>query len=207
MVFSKTVLTVFFTGVVAVAQNKVIVANKPAEPVPTSAQGTTQVSGNVNATITGTPKVGVVNLPLTNNGTVANAAVAFKNVDEGARQAINISLQCTVAVAAPTCTASFTVPANKQLVIEYLSMFGEGRNSTLPIWAILTTSAGGTSGQYVVPRGEVTTFSNAYINNLPLRIYADAGSIVTLTGRQDNLTQVGGGSAFFFTLSGHYVDQ
>jgi hypothetical protein len=213
--FKFTLAAMLLTGMFAVAQSKVVVTNKTTEPVPTAAQGTTQVSGSVTVSntptvkvsalpavsISGTPNVSISNLPLTNDGSSANAAVAFKSVDEDARQAVNIPLQCSTSNGAQTCSASFNVPAAKQLVIEYVSMFSFGFGSPNPAYAQITASAGGATGNYFIPRGDATPFSNTYVSSMPVRIYAGGGTTVTMTG-----VQAGNGATFEVALSGHYVD-
>jgi hypothetical protein len=174
----------------------VTISGKPTVAV----SGTVPVSGNVNATIAGTPTVNAGNLPLTNDGSALNAAVSVKGVDEPARQAVSFFKEC-ISNGAQTCTVSFTVPAGKELVLEYASVLSFGFGSPNPVYSTITTSAGGATPPYYISRGEATTFTNSFINSVPVKLYADPNTTVTLTG-----FQVGNGSHFEFSLSGYYVN-
>ncbi len=214
---SSALLATMLGSMPMLAQShKVTVENGVSNPVPVTVQntpnvtvsgtptvkvsGTVPVSGSVSATINGTPAVDAANLPLTNDGGAANAAVAVKGADEPARQAVSFFKGC-ISNGAQTCSTSFTVPAGKELVIEYVSVSCFGFGSPNPIYSTITTTAGGATPPYYISRGEATAFTNSFINSVPVKIYADPSTTVTLTG-----FQVGNGSNFQFSLSGHYVN-
>jgi hypothetical protein len=83
-------------------------------------------------------------------------------------------------------SSSFTVPADKALVIEYLSgTCATGGVSETMMWASVSTTAGGTAGSHVVvPHFTVTTTNpngtfHFYSFGQETRVYADPGTEVT----------------------------
>ena len=114
----------------------VTVQNAPNNPVPTQAQGTTSISGDVNATITGTPAVTISGTPSVNvantpsvtvsgtpNVIVSNTAtspVLTSQIDEPGRfpyQAVN---ECG---SSNTCAVSFGPLPSHRLVVQHISIF------------------------------------------------------------------------------------
>jgi hypothetical protein len=171
-------------------------------------------------TVTNTPTVNVGNTPsvnLANTATVqvsgtasvevkndASTPVITRSGDEPARQAFSTFQTCSTNTNGGTqsCAASFNVPANKELVIEYVSVQCFGFGSPNPAQSTITTTAGGSSVPYNFLRGDPNPiFNNVFQNNALVRIYADPGTTVTLAGVQN-----GNGSTFQFSLSGYYVN-
>ncbi len=125
--------------------------------------------------------------------------------DDAARQAVQKAFTFSIAVGLMTDFETFPVPADKILVIEYLSC-----SAILPIgqflYAELTTTAGGTGGLHTfVP---APSFLNGafphFILSVPTRLYADPGTTVRLNVVRT--AALGSISDFPCTLSGYYVD-
>jgi hypothetical protein len=192
----------------------VTVVNTTAEPVPTSAQGTTAVAGTVNAVqsgawnvgITGTPSVNISNapnvnaqnLPLTNNGGTPNAAVAIKSVDEPGRRPFQTLIRCRST--AQTCTGNLSVPSGSALVIEYIHIETISPN---PGTTSIQTTAGGNTSVYDYPFGTALAFGNEFVYSQQVRIYADPSSTITFEGAQTLATSFT--AEFDLNLSGYTV--
>lgn len=181
-----------------------------------------------NVNVVNTPGVAVTNTPTVNVGNtpsvnVANTAtvqvsgttsveikndaatpVITRSGDEPARQAFSTFQRCSTNTngGTQTCIATFNVPANKELVIEYVNVQCFGFGSPNPAQSTITTTVGGSSVPYNFLRGDPNPiFNNVFQSNALVRIYADPSTTVTLTG-----TQNGNGSTFLFSLSGYYVN-
>ena len=171
-------------------------------------------------TVTNTPTVNVGNTPsvnVANTATVqvsgtpsvevkndASTPVITRSTDEPSRQPFSILRSCSTNTTGgtQTCTTTFNVPTNKELVIEYVNIQCFGFGSPNPAQSTITTTAGGTSVPYNFLRGDPNPiFNNVFQSNALVRIYADPGTTVTLMG-----TQNGNGSTFAFSLSGYYVN-
>jgi hypothetical protein len=178
------------------------------------------VTNTPGVTVTNTPTVNVGNTPsvnVANTATVqvsgtpsvevkndASTPVITRSTDEPARQPFSTFQTCSTNTNGGTqeCTSTFSVPANKELVIEYVSVLSFGFGNPNPARSTITTTAGGASVPYRFLRGDPSPiFNNEFQSNAVVRIYADSGTTVTLTG-----TQNGNGSTFQFSLSGYYVN-
>jgi len=178
------------------------------------------VANTPSVTVTNTPTVNVGNTPSVN---VANTAtvqvsgtpsvqvkndvstpVVTRSTDEPARQPFSTFHTCSTNTNGGTqeCSVTFNVPSSKELVIEYVNVQCFGFGSPNPAQSTITTTAGGSSVPYNFLRGDPNPiFNNVFQNNALVRIYADPGTTVTLTGIQN-----GNGSTFQFSLSGYYVN-
>lgn len=177
------------------------------------------VANTPGVTVTNTPTVNVGNTPsvnVANTATVqvsgtpsveikndASTPVITRSTDEPARQPFSTFQTCsTNSGGTQECTAIFNVPANKQLVIEYVSILCFGFGNPNPARSTITATTGGSSVPYRFLRGDPSPiFNNEFQSNSLVRIYADPGTTVTLTG-----TQNGNGSSFQFSLSGYFVN-
>jgi hypothetical protein len=157
---------------------------------------------SVNVANTATVQVsGTASVEVKND---ASAPVVTRSSDEPARQPFSTFQTCSTNAngGTQTCTATFNIPANKELVIEYVNILCFGFGSPNPARSTITTTAGGSSVPYRFLRGDPSPiFNNEFQSNALVRIYADPGTTVTLTG-----TQNGNGSTFQFSLSGYYVN-
>ena len=168
------------------------VINSTAEPVPTAAQGTTTIAGNV--AVTNTP---TVNLAPGAVVTVAEAAFQPFQEAEGLEQnGTNVS---TITVA--------TVPAGKRLVIEYLSVSAQvPPGQHLEFAQILTNQgSGGTFHDTLVHRQPDAVIGDAIFRAVhDLRLYAAGGTQVQVMVRRNS----GIGTAFYgVSISGYLVNQ
>ena len=204
----------------------VLVVNTPDQPVPTIAQGTTNIAGNVgisgtadvNATVVGTP---TVNLGAGNSvgiggpvqiGNAAGNPVLIRDVDNGARQPFHVSMTCGVSTGLTGCGNGISpseIPVGKQLVVEYVSA-----RMTLP------------AGQSI-PSAEISTFTGSdwvthyvpaisqglnhygeavFIASEPVRMYAvKDGLNYAVTMLVNRSASVGVGS-FIVEVSGYWID-
>lgn len=100
-------------------------------------------------------------------------------------------------------SVTFTVPAGKQLTIEYASMNAMIDNGLVTTFG-LSTTAGGERADHlltVTSQGAAGGFGESFIGAQAVRIYADPGTTVTLgAGRQ-----VGGRGVFVASISGTLV--
>jgi hypothetical protein len=179
--------------------------------------------------------VNVLNTPLavtgsvTTSGTVnlapgatvtvntSTGPVRVKSVNDGL-QPVQAKGSCTVG-AAVGCGSGFvyTVPANKRLVIEYVSLHACGLPGFTASWSILLTNVG-TPGNVnhalnVTPPAMGPGNPAIGCNSAPssttdvgqvVRLYAETGSIVTFDA--DRANGIGGNTTFDFTFSGYLVD-
>ena len=161
------------------------IVNTASNPVPTLAQGVTQVAGSVS--VANTPGVNVLNTP---NVNVANAltldpasTVQIANEasdpvpvtvqNQPARQPVQATGSLPEADAADNPIVLYTVPAGKRLVIEYFSGFARGDEALF----ILTTTVGGVQANHYMARHAEELIDDARL----VRIYADPGTNVRLS--------------------------
>ena len=176
------------------------VINATFDPVPTAAQGTTTVAGNVS--ISNTPTVNLA------SGTTVNVAASspipvsfttqldpFQNAASTTESGTNVS---TLNVA--------TVPAGKRLVIEFVSMTGQVPPGQHVEIMELTTSngLGGISHAFVIhPQPDAVIGDALFRANQSLRLYANAGTQVTALFRRSSTA---GSANYLVTISGYLVD-
>jgi hypothetical protein len=152
--------------VTAIAQTKpapapptqpVLVTNGAGQPVPTAAQGTTNVAGTVNigntpsVTVANTPSVNVANSPTVN--LAASASVTVTNPLNGQNPVPLATLEaaqpyydiCTLALGGGTqgqCNFH-TLPAGKRLVVQLFDGRGFLESGLRPIYVQLLNPSGG----------------------------------------------------------------
>jgi hypothetical protein len=163
--------------------------------------GTVPVTGNVG--ITGTANVAVTNLPLGTIGT-GTTVVLVKNLENTLlQQVFQKSLSCvTSSGLSGSCTATFNVPAGKQLMVEYLQVVSTGNVTNAMHHFEVQTIAGGQPQTYFYGPGN-KLLSDTAADDHVVRIYGDPGSAVQLTGVQG---MAGPGVTFNLLLSGHLID-
>jgi len=177
-------------------------ANAAIVNVPTvNVNGPVPVTGTVG--ITGTPNVVVSNLPL---GTVGagTTVVLVKNLDATLlQQVFQKTLSCATSPGpGSNCMATFNVPTGKQLMVEYLQVVSLGNINNAMHHFELQTVAGGQPQTYFYGPGN-KLLSDTAADDHVVRIYADPGSTVQLTGVQG---MAGPGVTFNLLLSGHLID-
>ena len=149
----------------------------------------------------------------TTAGIAPNQLVLVRDLDNPARQPVQARASCTInpgssTPAGNTCESTiFDVPSGKRLVIEYASMQLEfitiGKLMSLDI----TTTLGGNPVSHSFPLSSpaVGAAGGGGLARLgqQVRIYADPGTAVMVTGVRTELT---GTSFCRFTISGYLVD-
>jgi hypothetical protein len=178
------------------------IANTPGVNIANTPNVNATISGTPAVSITGTPAVSITNLPTGTAGPAATTALVTRNLDSPALQPFQKLLQCNVS-GVSQCQASLTVPAGKQLVIEYV-LFASSESSpgNQTYLYDLTTIAGGQSIDYFfAPGPRIAPFFP--LSEHLVRIYADAGSTVTFEGEAQNSSAA---VAFYARLSGYLVN-
>ena len=175
------------------------------------------VTGSVSGTIGLAPGTAVGLAPGTSvqiDNTVGNP-VRVRNVND-AIQPVQVTQTCTTTAIGCGGTI-YTVPAGKRLVVEYASMSVcslPGQSAQLSI----STTIGGAAVEHFVSIAPpaagpgsnsigcnplVSTGSSLTAVGQPVRLYADAG---TLVGANADRTSNTGNATFTFSISGYLVD-
>jgi hypothetical protein len=190
--------------VIADAVKDVIVANTAANPVPTTIQGSLPaISGNV--AVTNTPNVAVTNTPTVNVASLPTVLVQSR--DEPARQPFQRFGSFQIEAPAFGGNDSFTVPAGKRLVIEYVSFRSNiltGANQIVSF--SLGNQGGGSIGGFgFVPQTTIDSAvsTTGFIAHEPIRAYCDPGTSVTVTAIRNSTV---GSDTVSYTLTGYFVD-
>ena len=135
-----------------------------------------------------------------------------RDVDNGARQPVNFVGNIVVPNGNQTGfnNTAVTIPAGKRLVIETISSNGLAPSGELGLVTIGLTSgagtaAGATSATHTIPVVKITsTFGGDFIGGIgAFRMYADAGSTVTIHYERGGFSGSGGVSV---NITGHYVN-
>jgi hypothetical protein len=198
------------------------VVNLSSEPVPTTAQGTTNIAGNVN--VANTPNVNVANTPNVNLAAGAQVGInpsantvrltntltsplPVRDVDFG-RQPFQDSASDTQQPGTNASTITIaTVPAGKRLVIEFLSALAQMPAGQSLVGCQINTIAppfGGVTHELLI--NEQPAFVNGdalWRASQHLRLYADPGSSVRMLVTRDSSA---GQALFLATVSGYLVD-
>ena len=178
------------------------VINTTAEPVPTVAQGTTTIAGNVS--VTNTPTVSLAPGAVV---TVGNSAAAPVPVIIGGQQPFQASTFTVHPNGTNVNTMNVaTVPAGKRLVIEFISVSAQvppGQHLEL---ATVQTLAGGHGAAHqllIHAQPDAVIGDDIYRAVQELRLYADPGtSVQVLVRRNSGL----GEATFGVTISGYLVN-
>ena len=187
----------------AASDKDVVVVNTSSNPVPVSAQGTTNIAGSVS--VSNTPNVNIANSPtVTLNNSAANPLMV-RDVDNPARQAFQNQISFNVPQASLTCLPIATVPGGKRLVIEYaslsafLNIFGD---ETVPFAFLEVVPASGPPQHFQLDVDQ-TSNPHAYRVAQQVRFYADSPSVqfcVQVDGTN------GGPANAIASVSGYFVN-
>src|SRR5579859_6353755 len=102
------------------------------------------ITGTPSVTVSGTAKVSVANLPMGTAGPGPATGLLVKSLHNPAEQPYAQSVSYdTTGSASRSCQASFTVPAGKVLVIEYLQLSAFKRAGGNPSYLLLAASSSG----------------------------------------------------------------
>lgn len=129
--------------------------------------------------------------------TVSNSSLNIRDIDNGALQPVTISLSPNSA-SSTSATDSFTVPAGKRLVIEFVSASNTQYNAGGAATEYLITTVGGNQAYFRI----VNTVASTATVNMPVKIYADPGTQVSALEQQLGGSSCGG----IMNISGHYVN-
>lgn len=184
----------------------VLVVNTAQQPVPVT--GSATVTGTVNlATGTAVGINGTVGLDSQNNTVKIDSSspVPVRDADNPARQPFQTELDFFEADGSYGATQSFTVPANKRLVIEYVSADSGVPVGELTRIGISTEINGQYQGHHVVANrlGAVGNGDDEFVAGQPMTVYADPGTDVFVGFSRNNAV---GFANCFVTISGHFVD-
>ena len=177
------------------------VINTTAEPVPTAAQGTTTIAGNVS--VTNTPTVNLA----PGSSVAVTAATPLRVVD------VNNGIQPFQKYVGATNTGTNvhtfslgTVPAGKRLVIEFVSAHGQvpaGEHVELFHLNTVAGPFGGATHDLLVQAQPAAVSGDAIFRaSQQVRIYADPGTTVTALIRTSTL----GTTTCAIAISGYLVD-
>jgi hypothetical protein len=158
----------------------------------------------VQAQQSGVWDVGITGMPTVQVANTAQAPVLGRDVDEPARQPFQRSGVLSFAAGETTSTVEFTVPANKRLVIEYVSA-----KITLdePLtWFSVHTNAGSSGGTHFFAPTTFPNFPDGYVVSQQTRLYANQGSPVTIEARRIGIPGQAAASGLA-GFSGYLVDQ
>ena len=143
--------------------------------------------------------------------------VRVKSVNDGI-QPVQASARCSASVSVGCGSGNvYAVPANKRLVIEYVSLHVCGLPGLTASWSILVQNVGTPESIHhalnVTPPAMGPGNSAIGCNSTPssttdvgqvVRLYAETGSIVTFDA--DRANGITGNATFEFTISGYLVD-
>jgi hypothetical protein len=181
------------TGQAGPSDKDVHVINATFDPVPTSAQGITNVAGTVS--VTNTPNVHVANTTPIPVSFTSQPLAPFQTAASTTESGTNVS----------TLTVT-TVPAGKRLVIEWVSMIGQvpaGQHVELMDLTV-SNGPGGVSHQFVIQSQPDAVIGDALFRaNQSLKLYADAGTQVSALFRRNSNA---GSANYGITISGYLVD-
>lgn len=173
------------------------VVNTPSVNVVNTPTVNAEQSGAWSVGITGTSAVEVVN--------PSHSPVLGRDVDEPARQPFQRGLVIAFATGEGTATAEFTVPANKHLVIEYVSAgisFSEGVLHRFSV----QTSTGSAGGRHFFAPISIPNLPGFYTVSQQTRLYAISGSTVIIEARRTFNPTSGATTGQAVGISGYLVD-
>jgi hypothetical protein len=185
-------------SVIATITNEPMVKVDTTSPIPVTGAvnasitntPTVNISGNVPVTLTGTPAVSVSNLPLGVAGAQNTTVVLVKNVDPTtvlqALQPLQIPFTCTTGQNG-NCTSSFNVPQGKVFVAEYMQATAQEPPAINTLYYRLQTTSGGQTMSYTYDPGAQIIGQGLKMRTSEhvMKIYADAGSTISLSGFSD----------------------
>jgi hypothetical protein len=202
------------------------VVNTTSQPVPTAAQGTTTIAGNVGISgtptvnlasgtsvgINGTPTVNLASGATVGINSAANNPVFVRSVDDAVRDTFQEQVTITLSPNGEFSTggsAVIPVPAGKRAVIEYISAEGQSTKDRHQRYAVRTIKPLPGGGQDQVlhtlvseRQGDPDAGDLAFYNvSQPLRLYSEE-AIILFVGRVNSNDLV----FVNMTVSGYYVN-
>jgi hypothetical protein len=179
------------------------VINTTAEPVPTVAQGTTAVSGTVQAQQNGTWNVGIVGMPVVKIGSDPENPIYVRDVD-GAKQPFQTEVEVTLEPGAGGQNAGIPIPVGKLMVIEQISASAFAPAGQKLLFSMLTHVAPDLTLRRNFLQTTHDTFGgNFFMTSQSVRIYADTPSAAVRVDRDLTTNTV----TATFVVSGYFIDK
>jgi hypothetical protein len=194
------------------------VVNTTGQPVPTAAQGTTNVAGTVN--IGNTPNVNVANTPsvnVTNTPTVSLAGGASVNVTNPLDGQSNPTPLAVLEATQPYedgCSMVFnggsgatcnfqTIPSGKRLVIQEFDAFGHLEGGLKPVFIVLQTTTEGTQHVFTATFMGDRVGTDYFATHQETRLYVPSNTTPVCGVELSADSSLG---RYFCQLSGFLVD-
>src|SRR5262249_3864376 len=157
--------------------DSVMVVNTSANPVPTLAQGTTNVAGTVQASQSGTWNVGISGTPTFQVGNTASNPVFVSDVNEPAMHPFQARADVPLNAGSASATLGIQVPAGKRLAIKFVSALAVVPTGQA-VHVRLFTTIGGVETQHTLVMTPQGTFGlqDDFAASQAVEIFADGGS-------------------------------
>ncbi len=183
---------------------EVKVINTTAEPVPTVAQGTTAVSGTLQAQQSGAWNVGIVGMPVVKVGSDAANPIYVRDVD-GAKQPFQQEVEVTLEPGMTAQNGGIVVPVGKLMVIEQVSATAAPPAGQRFLFSLLTHVAPDLTlrQNFLQATHETVGPSTYYLVSQSVRIYADTPSAAVRVDRIATTDTV----TVTFVVSGYFIDK
>jgi hypothetical protein len=137
-----------------------------------------QQSGEWSVSLNGTPSVNIANTPIVQLNNSSVNPLLVRDVDVMARQPFQLNIQVGLGSGILDNYKTFTVPAGKRLVIEYVSGRAGLGDNQLPSFQLGTfTNGDANPTPHYLAAQQTTPGFGLYVISQPVRIYADAGSL------------------------------
>jgi len=187
---------------------QVQVVNTPAQPVPTAAQGTTAIQGEVSVTnFPATTSVNVTNSPTVIVGNDTAAAVPVRDVESARKQPFAFLGSSVWIADAPNTQMFFNVPAGKRLVIEQVAVKAQVNGTAgQKVRVEVTTEVGGTFAMYYMAGTDagIAGLYEVFVASSQMRMYADPETHASvLVARSDTSAEA---HVAVISVSGYLVD-
>ena len=199
------VLSAAHTSNAAPGPESVTVVNTSANPVPTLAQGTTNIAGTVQAAQSGSWNVGISGTPTFQVGNTASNPVFVSDVNEPAMHPFQASAGGALNAGSAETTVGIPVPSGKRLAIKFVSALGSVPTGQV-IRASFFTTIGGLETRHTLVMTPQGTFSpqDDFAASQSVEVFADGGtSIFVEFDRSGGGVGTGGG---FVSISGYLID-
>src|SRR5262249_40983201 len=121
------------------------------------------------------------------------------------QQPVPVHFGATCSTSALGCAGQYTVPTAKRLVIEYVSLNAFGLPAGVPVGMTIQTRVGGQLVVHQIPTTGIAANGQSQLGQA-VRLYADPGETVQMTGLRFGQSSGGGPSTTYnFSFSGHLL--
>jgi len=181
------------------------VVNTTTNPVPTLAQGTTNIAGTVQAAQSGSWNVGISGTPTFQVGNTASDPVFVSDVNEPAMHPFQTSASGALNAGSAETTVGIPVPSGKRLAIKFVSVLGSVPTGQV-MRASFFTTIGGLETRHTLVMTPQGTFSpqDDFAASQSLEVFADGGTTIFVEfDRSGGGVGTGGG---FVSISGYLIN-